>query len=239
MLQALKEGIKMITFENVSKKYMSKAALRDIDLQLDKGKIIGLIGENGSGKSTTLKLIAGLAYPTKGKITVNGNEVNRQISRQVSYLSELDEYYNFYNVEKTIDFYASQFEDFNKERALEILRFMNLDPNAKLKHLSKGNRGRLKIVLTLAREVPIILMDEPLSGLDPMVRDSIVKGLISYIDLENQVVIITTHEIKEIEAILDDVIAIKDGDIIGHRNVEELRMKENKGIVEWLTSIYQ
>ncbi|SDJ99270.1 ABC transporter ATP-binding protein [Sediminibacillus albus] len=229
----------MINLEQVTKRYMNKIALQNINLELTKGKIIGLVGENGSGKSTTLKLIAGLIHPSKGTITVNGEAVDRRIASQVSYLSELDEYYGFYNVRQTINYFAEQFSDFNLQKADEIRAFMNLDPNAKLKQLSKGNRGRLKIVLTLAREVPIILMDEPLSGLDPMVRDSIVKGLISFIDLENQVVVITTHEIKEIETILDEVIAIKDGSIIGHHHVEQLRIEQNMGIVEWMTSMYE
>ncbi|QTN00632.1 ATP-binding cassette domain-containing protein [Sediminibacillus dalangtanensis] len=228
----------MIELENVNKRFMKKSALQDVSLELTKGKIIGLVGENGSGKSTTLKLIAGLVRPSKGSVKVNGNPVDRRIASQVSYLSELDDYYSFYNVGQTIDFFAEQFADFNKEKAEEIRAFMKLDPDAKLKQLSKGNRGRLKIVLTLAREVPVILMDEPLSGLDPMVRDSIVKGLISFIDLEHQIVLITTHEIKEIETILDEVIAIRDGHIIGHHNVEQLRIEENQGIVEWMTSIY-
>ncbi|MBP3953341.1 ATP-binding cassette domain-containing protein [Bacillus suaedae] len=228
----------MISIQHVSKKFLSKSALENVSLELESGKIIGLVGENGSGKSTTLKLIAGLNKPTKGTITINGVPSTHRIANQVAYLSELDEYYSFYNVGETIDFHASQFPDFNKEKAEEIREFMNLDRNAKLKHLSKGNRGRLKIVLTLAREVPVILMDEPLSGLDPMVRESIVKGLISFIDLEKQVVLITTHEIKEIETILDDVIVIKDGSIIGHHNVESLRIEQNMGIVEWMTTIY-
>ncbi|MCL7748901.1 ATP-binding cassette domain-containing protein [Halalkalibacter alkaliphilus] len=226
----------MIKLHEVTKRFIKKVALMDVDLELTKGKIIGLVGENGSGKSTTLKLIAGLTHPTKGSITVNGKKISR-IANQVSYLSELDEYYNFYNVGQTIDFYASQFSDFNLEKAEEIRAFMNLDRGAKLKHLSKGNRGRLKIVLTLSRDVPVILMDEPLSGLDPMVRDSIVKGLISFIDLERQVVLITTHEIREIEAILDEVVLIKNGKILGHKNVEQLRIEENMGIVDWMKKI--
>lgn len=229
----------MIKLNQVTKKFITKVALDDVNLELTKGKIVGLVGENGSGKSTTLKLIAGLIQPSKGSVTVNGVRVDRRIAKQVSYLSESDEYYGFYNVDQTIDFYASQFPDLNREKAEEIRTFMKLDPNAKLKNLSKGNRGRLKMVLTLAREVPVILMDEPLSGLDPMVRDSIVKGLIEFIDLENQIVLITTHEINEIETILDEVIAIKDGHIIGHHNVELLRSEQNMGIVEWMTKIYQ
>ncbi|WP_096186447.1 ABC transporter ATP-binding protein [Evansella halocellulosilytica] len=228
----------MIELNRVSKKYRNNVALQDIDLQLNKGRIVGLVGENGSGKSTTLKLIAGLIRPSSGTITVNGVKVDRRVANQVSYLSELDTYYGFYNVGQTIDFFASQFQDFNEEKAEEIRKFMKLDRQAKLKHLSKGNRGRLKVVLTLAREVPVILMDEPLSGLDPMVRDSIVKGFISFIDLEKQMVLITTHEIKELETILDEVIAIKDGNLIGHHDVEQLRFEKNMGIVDWMNDIY-
>ncbi|MED4161774.1 ATP-binding cassette domain-containing protein [Halalkalibacterium halodurans] len=229
----------MISFQQVTKKYRQKAALQEVNLELTRGKITGLVGENGSGKSTTLKLIAGLIYPTKGEVLVNGNKVSRRIASSVSYLSELDEYYRFYNVEQTIEFYASQFPDFDPKKAYEILTFMKLDPESKLKQLSKGNRGRLKIVLSLARNVPVILMDEPLSGLDPMVRQSIVKGLISFIDLERQLVLITTHEVREVENILDEVIAIKEGKIIGHHNVEQLREEENLSIVDWMTKVYE
>ncbi|ERN54548.1 ABC transporter ATP-binding protein [Alkalihalophilus marmarensis] len=228
----------MITFNNVSKKYMTKTALKDINIELNKGKIIGLVGENGSGKSTTLKLIAGLIQPSKGSVIVNGQEADRRIAKDVTYLSELDEYYSFYNVGQTIEFYASQFPDFNLVKAEEIREFMKLDKNTKLKHLSKGNRGRLKLILTLSRDVPVILLDEPFSGLDPMVRDSIVQGLISFVDLEKQIILITTHEIKEVEMILDEVIAIKDGQFIGHHNVEDLRYTQNMSIVEWMKTLY-
>ncbi len=229
----------MISFQQVTKKYRQKIALDKVNLKLTEGKIIGLVGENGSGKSTMLKLIAGLTYPTKGEVLINEKTVNRRSASIVSYLSELDEYYRFYNVEKTIEFYASQFSDFDPKKANEILTFMKLNPESKLKELSKGNRGRLKIVLSLARNAPIILMDEPLSGLDPMVRQSIVKGLLSFVDLEKQLVLITTHEIQDLENILDEVIAIKDGTIIGHHNVEQLREEQNLGIVEWMTTIYE
>ncbi|GGH74014.1 ABC-2 type transport system ATP-binding protein [Pullulanibacillus pueri] len=229
----------MITLDHVTKRYLKTTALRGINLHLETGKIYGLIGSNGSGKSTTLKLIAGLIQPTKGTIKVEDIPVDRRIASKVSYLSELDEYYGFYTVQQTIDFFGSQFPDFNHEKAEDIRQFMKLDSESKVKHLSKGNRGRLKILLTLAREVPVILMDEPLSGLDPMVRDSIVKGLISFIDLEHQVVIITTHEIKEVETLLDEVIAIKDGEIAGQYNVDDLRIEQNMNIVEWMTRIYE
>jgi ABC-2 type transport system ATP-binding protein len=229
----------MIKLTGVTKRYGTKKALEEVDLELETGKLIGLIGENGSGKSTTLKLIAGLNHPTSGEITVNGEKVTRKIASSVAYLSELDEYYRFFTVKQAIEFQASQFEDFDIEKAYRIMDFMKLDPEKKLKHLSKGNRGRVKIVLTLARNAPVVLMDEPFSGLDPMVRNSIVKGLISFVDLEKQLIMITTHEIMEVEHIMDEVVAIRDGNIIAHQNVDDLRKENQQSIVDWMTSIYQ
>lgn len=228
----------MIELREVSKKYLNQFALRGVNLTLPVGKIIGVVGENGSGKSTTLKLIAGLVKPSSGTIKINGEQVTRQISKKVSYLSELDTFYNFFNVQETIDFFATQFADFNLQKANEIREFMKLESNQKVKNLSKGNRGRLKIVLTLAREAAVILMDEPLSGLDPMVRDSVVKSLISFIDIEKQTLIITTHEVSEIEPLLDTVIAIHKGKVIKIAEVEELRLNEGLSIVEWMKKVY-
>ncbi|RKD22859.1 spermidine/putrescine ABC transporter ATP-binding protein [Ammoniphilus oxalaticus] len=229
----------MIEFKQVSKRYGSKKALKDISFTLPAGKIIGVIGENGSGKSTTLKLIAGLAKPTSGTITIDGQPVTRRSCRYVSYLSDSDQFYPFFTIGDMIDFYQSQFADFQVEKANEILTFMKLDRTQKINSLSKGNRGRLKITLSLARDVPIILMDEPLAGLDPMVRDSIIRGLISYIDIEKQTVLITTHEVEEVEPILDTMMAIRDGELLCIQDVEELREQEKTGILEWMKRVYQ
>ncbi|MFT8318762.1 MAG: ABC transporter ATP-binding protein [Sporolactobacillus sp.] len=229
----------MIQLENVSKRYLTKKALTAINLQIEPGHIVGLIGSNGSGKSTTLKLISGLIRPSQGTVLVDGEVASRRICTKVAYLSELDAYYSFYTVAQTVDFYAETFSDFNRERAEEILDFMKLDRTQKVKNLSKGNRGRLKIVVTLARDVPFILMDEPLSGLDPMVRQSIIRGLISFIDLKKQTVILTTHELQEIEPLLDTVILIKDGRLLAKSSVEEIRSKENLNLVDWMVKNYE
>lgn len=228
----------MIEFKNVTKRYLKDVALKDVTITLPPGKIIGIVGPNGSGKSTTLKLVAGLIRPSSGEILVNRQPVNRQSAQSIAYLSELDAYYSFYTVQQTIDFFATQFSDLNKQKAHQMLDYMKLDPNQKVKHLSKGNRGRLKIILTLARDVSHILLDEPLSGLDPMVRESIIKGLISFLDIEKQTVIITTHEVNEIEPLLDTVMAIRDGEVVDMVDVETLKQDKNIGIVEWMKQIY-
>lgn len=229
----------MIELNGVTKRYLGRPAVNGVSMELENGKIIGIVGENGSGKSTTLKLMAGLIQPTSGSVTIDGATARRRSCKEVAYLSELDTYFPFYTVGQTIDYHATQFADFDTEKAQEIAVFMKLNPAQKVKHLSKGNRGRLKIVLALARTAPVLLMDEPLSGLDPMVRDSIVKGMISFVDMTKQTIVLTTHEVSEVEPLLDQVIAIRGGRVLEMANVEDLREKENQSIVEWMKEAYE
>lgn len=228
----------VIQMSNVTKKYIKRTVLTDISLTVPIGKIIGVVGGNGSGKSTLLKLISGLSFPTSGSVTVYGETANRRTSKVVSYSSELGSFYPILTVREAMHFQASQFPDFNLAKADEIMKLMQLDPHMKIKALSKGNRGRLQIVLTLAREVPYILMDEPLSGLDPMVRESIVKGMISYIDLNSQTLIMTSHEVTEIETLIDSFIALKDGSLLRVADVEELHQSEALRITDWMKKTY-
>ncbi len=228
----------MIRFKNVSKSYLSHKAIDDVSIDLAKGKVTGIVGENGSGKSTTLKLMAGLILPSNGSLRVDEESTHRKISGIVAYMSEIDQVHSFFTVGEAIEYFASQFPDFDRERAEEILDFMKLEKPQKVKHLSKGNRGRLKMTITMARNAPYILLDEPFSGLDPMVRNSIVKGLIKFVDLEKQALIITTHEIREVEPILDEVIAIRKGKILSHKTVDDIR-EEGRDVVGWLEHIYE
>ncbi|TYR76782.1 ABC transporter ATP-binding protein [Rossellomorea vietnamensis] len=221
---------------DVSKKYGNSFALKNVDLSFETGKIYGLLGPNGSGKSSTLKLLAGLVYPSSGTVAIDGEAVTRKAAVKVGYLTELDMFYDTFSVENMIDFYESQFHDFDKEKALQLLEYMELQPRVKIKQLSKGKRGRLKLVLVLSRKTDLLLLDEPFSGLDPMVRDSIVRSLLSFIDFETQTVIIATHEINEIEALLDEAYILQDGIVKGHCIVEELREERGISVMEWLKS---
>lgn len=159
-----------IKLEHVSKKYGRHTAVNDVSITLSSGRIYGLIGPNGSGKSTTLKMMAGLLFPTSGFVKVDEEQVTREMVRQTAYLTELDMFYPHFTVKDMVNFYQSQFPDFQTEQAYKLLNEMQLNPEKKIKKLSKGNRGRLKIVLALARRADVILLDEPFSGLDPMVR---------------------------------------------------------------------
>lgn len=227
----------MITLQNVSRKFGRNDALCDVSFSLEKGKIYGIVGPNGSGKSTTLKLIAGLLFPSKGEVMVNGQKVNRKIAKHVAYLSDLDTFYRGFTVQDMIDFHASQFDDFDHEKVDKLLSFLKLDRYKKLHQLSKGNRARVKLLLVLSRNAPVVLLDEPFSGLDPMVRDTIVEGLLRFIDYENQTVVITTHEVGEMEMLLDEVLLINEGKILSRQSVEVIREREGMSVKEWMKTL--
>lgn len=228
----------MIKLEHVTKRYLRKVALDDVTVTFHPGKIVGIIGENGSGKSTLLKLMAGLVRPTRGQVTVDGEPVTRKVSEKATYLSEREELYDFFTVRETIDFFSSQFPDFDRAKAGELMHFMSLKPTERVKHLSKGGGGRLKMTLALARNAPVILLDEPLSGLDPFVREDVAESLLSYLDLSRQTIIITTHEIRELEQLIDTVAVIRGGKMLDVADVEDIRETKGKNLVEWMREVY-
>ena len=154
------------------------------------------------GRRRFLKLIAGLVTPNSGTATFDGNPITRRIASEIAYMPDADLFYPYFTVKQLFDFYESQFEDFDSMKAKEIAQFLNLALDSKIKNLSKGNRGRVKIAVTLGREASYYLLDEPFSGLDPMVRDDIAKGLIRFTDTERQTVLMSTHELKEVEPLL-------------------------------------
>lgn len=221
----------IITFQHVTKKYGITTALKDVSLQIPAGGIVGLVGPNGSGKSTLLKLMAGLVKKTSGEIVVCQENVTRLIGRKVAFLSEVDSLYDFYTVEETIQFTKAVFPDFEEEKAREILATLEVDTLKKVAALSKGNRARVKIAITLARKVPLVIMDEPLSGLDPIVREDIIKMIAKYVEMEQQTLIISTHEVTEVEPLLDHVLLVQNGSIILSEKVERLREEKGQSVL--------
>ena len=229
----------MIELENVSKKYGGQQALDDVTVTIPQGKIIGLVGENGSGKTTLLKLIAGLLTPDSGTATFNGRPITRRIATDIAYMPDADLFYPYFTVNQLFNFYESQFTDFDIMKAKEIAQFLKISLDSKIKNLSKGNRGRVKIAVTLGREAHYYLLDEPFSGLDPMVRDDIAKGLIRFTDTERQTVLMSTHELKEVEPLLDEIVVLRAGKIIAHETVDEIRDTYGKDATSWMVSLFR
>ncbi|MBG9452959.1 spermidine/putrescine ABC transporter ATP-binding protein [Lysinibacillus sphaericus] len=229
----------MLQLSNVSFRYMNKPILQDVTFSIPVGQIIGLVGENGSGKSTLLKVLAGLLRPSSGEVLLNGTPVTRRSADEIAYLPDIDLFFDFYTGEQLFQHYASQFEDFSYDKACIVAEFLQVDKNVKLRQLSKGNRGRMKMAATLGREVPFYLMDEPFSGLDPIVREQLIKGLIQFTDIEHQTILLSTHELYEVEPILDQIILLQNGSIIAQEEVEMIRDVSNKDAVQWMKAYYK
>jgi ABC-2 type transport system ATP-binding protein len=224
----------MIRLEGIEKTYGRKKALAGVDLTLDKGKIIGLVGENGSGKTTLIKVIAGLVTPSSGSAEVDGIKVTRKIASQIAYMPDTDLFYPYFTVDELFRFYESQYEDFSYDKANIVAQFLNVDRNAPLKKLSKGNRGRAKMAATFGREADYYLLDEPFSGFDPMVRSDIIKGMIQFTDA-SQTVFLSTHEIREAEPLMDEIVLLSGGRIAAHEELEAIRDNYGVDAVTWMT----
>jgi len=229
----------MIKLQKVSKTFGNYKVLTEINLSIPKGKIVGLAGENGSGKSTLLKLVAGLLEPSSGSIKLDGERVTRKSAVNISYLPDADLFYPNFTVDQLFHFYQTQFDDFSYAKACMVAKFLNINLTDKLKDLSKGNRGRAKMAVTLGRETPYYLMDEPFSGFDPMVRHDIIKGLIQFTDPETQTIILSTHEIREVEPLLDEIVVLREGRIIAHEEVENIRDQFGKDTTTWMMSLFR
>lgn len=234
-----REVKKLLQLSNVSFRYLKRTILQDVSFSVPIGQIIGLVGENGSGKSTLLKMMAGLLSPWNGEVLLNGKQVSRQSADAIAFLPDTDLFFEFFTGEQLFHYYASQFSDFSYEKASSVAEYLQVDKETKLKHLSKGNRGRMKMAATLGRQVPYYIMDEPFSGLDPMVRESLIKGLIQFTDIETQTIVLSTHELYEVEPILDQIILLKNGSIVAQEEMETVRDFNHQDAVQWMKSYYK
>lgn len=216
---------------DVNKSYGNKEVLKDINLSIENGKIYGLLGKNGTGKSTLIKLINDLLTPTSGKILVNGKEIGVASKNAISYLPErtyLDKTMTVLNV---IKFFEDFYDNFDTKKAKQLLGVLDLDVNQKLSKMSKGMLEKVQLVLVMSRKADLYILDEPLGGVDPATRDYILDTILGNVSKSSSV-IISTHLISDVEKILDEVIFIDKGKIILQSDADELRKKENGSIDE-------
>ena len=220
-----------IEFINVNKNFDEKEILKDINLVIEGGKIIGLLGKNGMGKSTLIKLINDLLVPTTGDVLINGNKPNIESKKIISYLPERTYLDKNMTVNQIIKFFGEFYDNFNSQKAYELLKDLDLDPTMKLSKMSKGMQEKVQLILVMSRDAEIYVLDEPLGGVDPATRDYILDTILSNFK-EGSTVIISTHLIDDIERILDEVVFIDKGKIILHEDADILREKEQASINE-------
>lgn len=223
---------------DLRKKYPGTEALKGIDLTLPTGEIWGLLGPNGSGKSTLLKCVVGLLQADSGTIEIFGKKPSRHTKAQIAFVPEIDNLYRWMTVQEAIDFISTFYEDWEPQRVPELLDFMRLDPEKKVSSLSKGMRARLKLILTLARTAPLVLLDEPFSGIDPSSRDRIVEGIVREFKSEEQTMIISTHAVGDTEQLFDSVVFLDEGTVNLQGNAEDLRVRYGKSINDLFKEVF-
>lgn len=227
-----------LVVHDLRKKYPGTEALKGIDLTLPKGEICGLLGPNGSGKSTLLKCVIGLLQADSGTIEIFGQKPSRHTKAQIAFVPEIDNLYRWMTVQETIDFISTFYEDWEPQRVPDLLDFMRLEPEKRVSSLSKGMRARLKLILTLARTAPLVLLDEPFSGIDPSSRDRIVEGIVREFKSEEQTMIISTHAVGDTEQLFDSVVFLDEGTVNLQGNAEDLRVRYRKSINDLFKEVF-
>ena len=219
----------LLRLEHVQKNYGKTEALSGVNLDIQPGRIVGLLGPNGSGKTTIIKLINGLLQPTSGQVLINGEKPSPKTKKVVSYLPDTTYLGDNMKIKEVFAMFKDFYSDFDEEKANHLLEDLNLDEKSRLKNLSKGNKEKVQLILVMSRKADLYILDEPIGGVDPAARDYILKTIIQNRS-ENSSVLISTHLISDIEDILDDVIFIKDGEILLQEDANELRRKHDNTI---------
>lgn len=223
--------MKLLECKNLCKSFDDKEVLKNINLTVESGKIVGLLGKNGQGKTTILKLINGLLTPTSGEVLIHGKSPDVESKKMISYLPERTYLDKDMTVEQVIKFFSEFYDNFDAQKARRLLADLELDTKQKLTKMSKGMQEKVQLILVMSRNADLYVLDEPLGGVDPATRDYILDTILSNFS-EGASVIISTHLIADIERILDDVIFIDKGEIRLISSADALRDNEKMSIDE-------
>ncbi len=228
----------LLVCRNLTKRYHNTVALNSINLTVESGKIIGLLGPNGSGKTTLIKLINGLLTPSEGEIAVNGMKPGVQTKREVAYLPDRNFLNSWMTVRQIVSMFTDFFEDFRSRLAYDMLSDLKIMPDVKLKTLSKGNKEKVSLILTMSRNAKLYVLDEPIAGVDPATRDYIITTILNNYNPDASV-LISTHLISDIEQVLDEAIFINRGEIVLQRSVDDIRAENGKSVDELFREVFK
>ncbi len=230
---------KLVELRNLTKNYgTKKPAVDNLNLTIESGHIIGLLGPNGSGKTTVIKMINGLLQPTKGEILIDGSSPGPYTKSIISYLPERTYLEAQNTVADMIDFFTDFYEDFIPERAIEMIRTLGIDETARLKTLSKGTKEKVQLILVMSRNAKLYILDEPIAGVDPAARDYIIRTIINNYN-RNASVIICTHLISDIEDILDEVIFLMKGHLVLRGTKQEIMDKYGVSVDKHFREVFK
>ena len=221
----------ILEIKNLYKSFDNKEIIKDVSFSVGEGKIVGLLGKNGCGKTTILKMITNLLTVDSGEIVICGQKVSSKTNSLVSFLPERTYLDSSQKVFQIFDFFEEFYSDFDRKRAEELLVDLDLDINASLSKMSKGMKEKIQLILVMSRHAKLYILDEPLGGVDPSTRDYILKTILSNLR-EGSSLLITTHLISDVEKILDEVVFIDKGQVLLHEEADKLRDRNNASIDE-------
>ncbi|MBQ8800202.1 MAG: ABC transporter ATP-binding protein [Lachnospiraceae bacterium] len=227
----------MVEAKMVGKRYLRKQAVKDMNLVLEDGKIYALLGPNGSGKTTFMKMVAGLVKPTSGSLQYNNENIGVESKKRVAYMSTEPFFYSYMTVGHVGKYFADFFEDFSMERYEELIARMDLKMTDKAKELSSGLAAKLKIAATLARDAQLYMLDEPLNGIDIIARESVIQTIVEAAT-EGKTIVVSSHLVDELEPIVDNVVFMKQGTVVIEGDAEAVRTERGKSIVDLYKEVY-
>ena len=227
----------MLESKELTKKYGAKAAVNCVSLSMEPGHIYAMLGPNGSGKTTWMKMAAGLVKPTSGTVLFNGTPVGIESRKDVAYMSTEPYFYDWMNIEDAGKYYQDFFEDFSMERFLRMLHDMGLNEKDKIRTLSSGMVAKMKIALTLARDAKVYMLDEPFNGIDLLARDEIRPAILSAA-VPEKLLLLSSHLVEEMEAIADRAVFISNGHLVEVRDLEEMREVDGVSMADRYRAIF-
>ena len=220
------------------KSYGKVTALKGISLQLESGRIVGLLGPNGSGKTTLIKLANRLLQPTSGQILIDGNVPGVKTKAVIAYLPDKDYLPDWMKTSGLLDFFGDFYSDFDRQRAEEMLDSLDIPRDQSLKKMSKGTREKVQLIMTMSRRAKVYLLDEPIAGVDPAARDYILRTIIQNYDPE-ALVLISTHLIADVESVLNEAVFLKKGEIVLHKSTDDIREETGQSVDEYFREVFR
>lgn len=228
----------LLVCKNLTKKYGNVLALDGVNITLESGKIVGLLGPNGSGKTTLIKILNGLLTPTEGRVLIDGELPGTETKKIVAYLPDNVYLNTWMTVKQIIDYFKDFYADFREELAYQMLERLDISPGRKLKTLSKGNKEKVCLILTMSRNAKLYVLDEPIAGVDPAARDYVISTIINNYN-PDATVLISTHLIADIEQVLDEVVFIQNGRVLLQKTVDAIREENGKSVDELFREVFK
>ena len=227
----------LINVQGLTKTFGAKPALDHMDLSVGRGRIVGLLGPNGSGKTTFIKLLCGLLHPTSGTLQIDGHSPGVETKSIISYLPDRMYFADWMKASDLTDFFADFYSDFDRQKALEMFSALSIRQNERLKTMSKGTKEKVQLALIMSRKAQLYLLDEPIGGVDPAARDFILNTILTNYN-ENGTVMLSTHLISDIERVLDEAIFLQNGKVVRHDTVDNIREQEGKSVDQLFREIF-